>query len=293
MALPILRDSGAVVVSTAVGDGESEAALRGKASHLTRAIFGQTFVMAKEPCAIRAPPPHADADTVALFSPTGVGAEPLRPHNDGWDVYGELSPDYLMLFCVNPADHGGESFLLDGVRIGDAIGDTRLFNVDVETAFPRAEVRPGEDKWTATWRSPMIDRNGTRPIVRSGKGDQAVGGDRVGEALRGLYTDEIQKHAEVAPTFTLQRGEALVIDNCERSSVMRHRSNDLLIWMYHSDTNVQSRDKRFPYVYSSWLRRPLFPRKTQFCWRSDALESVGLDGPSALQDSSSAVQVYV
>jgi hypothetical protein len=215
MALPALRDSGAVVVSTVVGDGENEAALREKATSLTREVFGESFVMAKEPCAIRSPPPNADADTAALFSPTGVGAEPLRPHNDGWDVYGELSPDYLMLFCVNPADRGGESFLLDGVRIGDAIGDERLFAVDVETAFPRVAVRPGEDKWTATWRSPMIDRNGQRAIVRSGKGDQAVGGDPVGELLRELYTDEIQKHSEVAPKFTLQRGQALVVDNCE------------------------------------------------------------------------------
>lgn len=218
MALPILRESGAVVVSTKVGDGESEAALRGKASQLTREIFGESFVMAKEPCAIRSPPANADADTVALFSPTGVGAEPLRPHNDGWDVYGELSPDYLILFCVSPAARGGESFLLDGVLIGDAIGDERLSTVDVETATPRAEVRPGEDKWTATWRSPMIDRNGARPIVRSGKNDQAVGDDPVGDALRELYTDEIQRHSEVAPTFTLQRGEALVIDNCRQSS---------------------------------------------------------------------------
>ena len=230
-ALPAMQEHGAVVVRTEVGDDETEAVLREKTSALVREVFGESFVMAKEPAAIRSPPPNADDATAALFSPTGQATEPLRPHNDGWDVYGELSPDYLMLFCVNPADQGGDSFLLDGVRIGDALGDERLSTIETETALPRPEVRPGEDKWTATWRSPMIDRNGPRPIVRSGKGDQAVAGDAVGESLRELYTGEIQKHSETAPKFTLQRGEALVVDNCESRATQRCPLLQMTFWL--------------------------------------------------------------
>ena len=89
-ALAVVQSVGACVVRSKVDAVTGEATLRAAASEVAQAVFGATFVASKQPCAIRAPPTKADAAQRALFSPTSTGAERLNPHNDGWDIYGEL-----------------------------------------------------------------------------------------------------------------------------------------------------------------------------------------------------------
>ena len=51
--------------------------------------------------------------------PGDLGLVPNSPHQDnGW---GPLSNDYLLLLCDMPAHSGGESYLVDGLAIIDAL----------------------------------------------------------------------------------------------------------------------------------------------------------------------------
>jgi hypothetical protein len=84
-------------------------------------------------------------------------------HNDGWNVYGELSPDYFILFCSEPAapEGEGDSWMLDGYQIMDAMTDDSreaMFTQPMVSKDPTTrQISPlhGGDMWAAEWQAPI------------------------------------------------------------------------------------------------------------------------------------------
>lgn len=74
---------------------------------------------------------------------------PMPPHNDGF-AFGDYAPDRLFLFSARPAATGGESFLVDGLKVVEALAaDPELVEflrtVDIdhsEPGFPQGSFSP-------------------------------------------------------------------------------------------------------------------------------------------------------
>lgn len=159
------------------------------------------------------------------------GAGPLGLHADGAyvvvDVHGQVSlardpdEDVLMLRCQQPAPQGGDSVVVDGYRLVDALADglpeLHAFLTGVDVSMFGGWLDPPRE----VPRTPLVRRlvehtRAGRRVVRSG--DHAGPAPRehraaAHEVQLGRWTDVLTTLFSTAPRFRLEAGEVLAIDN--------------------------------------------------------------------------------
>lgn len=166
----------------------------------------------------RAVPPAAEVRAGGVIDRPVAGRvgpeERLGVHTDGFG-YGDLYPDFLMLLCAQDSDVGGESFLVDGYAVLDALAATEQGRTLVE----RMESVPVDQTEDGMHRSvsPLVGRTpaGRRMVRRfpfqKARSDSA---EPVEDAALIEAWDRLCKAAAVAaPRFKLAPGEVVIADN--------------------------------------------------------------------------------
>lgn len=136
---------------------------------------------------------------------------PLPPHNDGF-AFGDEAPDHLFLNCIHPCPVGGESWVLDGLALVEALSAAPetswaagpLWELDLDHTDPGYELVVG----------PIARRLPSgRVQVRMNPYQRARGDDAAGVALAELWERAKSEAAAAARRFRLDRGELLCVDN--------------------------------------------------------------------------------
>ncbi|MCW0213531.1 MAG: TauD/TfdA family dioxygenase [Pseudonocardia sp.] len=161
----------------------------------------------------------------------GVDAPPLGLHSDGAnvvvDVHGRSTQlrdpdeDFLLMLCSGPAPAGGDSVLVDGHALLDALRtglpDLHAFLTGTDVDYFGSWAQPAR----GVPATPLVRRlaeytRGGRRVVRAS--DYAAPVPREPEwdtHLRFLddYADVLATAAECAPRFRLDTGDLFVLDN--------------------------------------------------------------------------------
>jgi hypothetical protein len=120
-ARDVIAADGAAIIG---GIADEEAAIA-----FGRAVLGEDLVRIGRQIEATARRAAADGARVDEQPPDARGRKrrisgdttlPMPPHNDGF-AFGDHAPDRLFLFGARPAAVGGESFLIDGVRLLDIL----------------------------------------------------------------------------------------------------------------------------------------------------------------------------
>lgn len=199
-ARAIVEADGCVVVTglgTAPADGVA----------LAHALFGGDLLRAPDPSEVRI---GGDRDRKL---PTIDHTTPLLPHTDGF-AYGQLYPDYFLLLCGASSPEGGESFLVDGYAVVEALRANgheavveRLGSVAVDQTEP--DMQRSIDPIIG--RTPA-DRMMLRlfPFQRPSAESADVEADA---SMIATWRASVIEAAASAPRFKLDAGEAVVVDN--------------------------------------------------------------------------------
>ncbi len=200
-AQALLRRDGAVIVS---GVGESSEDARS----IARDLFGT---------AIRAIPPAARVFEGGEKDRRLPGLDHqvrLPAHTDGY-AYGDLYPDYFLLSCVRSSSGGGDSFLVDGYAVLDAM------RADPELQWvPDALMQVSIDQTESGMQraiSPIVQSNREgRIMVRKTHDQKPAAGspDQTrDQAMIASWHRVAEQVAERAPRFKLATGQAIIVDN--------------------------------------------------------------------------------
>lgn len=199
----VKRDGVCILELAAPGDAAAAppGEWRRRAGMLASQIFGSALAMVKAP--------------VGVDDPSRV----LKPHNDGANPYGDLFPDFLFMVCERAAQHGGESYVIDGHAIVRSFAPEQqqmLLNTPVESkGFDGARGK------AAVWRSPMLQAvhgSGRWRLRAEGGGgtnrDQPTQ-SHLEQSRRVLHLWETarDKAGTRAARFKLLPGQAMLIDN--------------------------------------------------------------------------------
>jgi alpha-ketoglutarate-dependent taurine dioxygenase len=163
-----------------------------------------------------------DFSTRTLLSASQVR---LDAHNDGAVGFSDVYPDFLALLCATAAPSGGESFLVDGQYLCDAIARDPaqrelaqfLWGVPIEQCARKEDRPPGTPGYVRSQR-PIVSRTvGGRLTVRYNREHQrALDDGPVSDADRAHLASWLElglQAAAAAPRFLLQPGELLIVDN--------------------------------------------------------------------------------
>jgi hypothetical protein len=232
-ALACLRRDGAVVYQ-AFRDTErrlTEAELVARLACIPAELFGDDLVFAQPPISKNLGiEPNVGAG--GRTRPGDLGMEPNSPHMD--TAYGIASQDYLIITNDEPAEQGGESYLLDGYSLIDGLHPSlRAALTDVEMVHGGGFVRRGE---IASQTSPCLvtHPNSGRlclctPTGGGIRNEDGSGGlsNYLAEPAPGQPPELMRAGTDLAPAlhvlvllaephaprFTLQRGQYLIADN--------------------------------------------------------------------------------
>ncbi|HEY3895790.1 MAG TPA: TauD/TfdA family dioxygenase [Pseudonocardiaceae bacterium] len=148
----------------------------------------------------------------------------LDAHTDGARGFSDQYPDLLALLCAQQAASGGESFMVDGQYLCDAIArdpEQRhlarfLWGVPIEQCMPMGDTPPESPNYLRS-RRPVASRTpGGRPTVRYHQHQRALDDGPADDRDRAhLATWQLlgQQAAAAAPRFLLRPGELLSVDN--------------------------------------------------------------------------------
>jgi gamma-butyrobetaine dioxygenase len=200
-ALELLARDGAVIVEHIGPDAED-------ARGLAFELFGADVL---------AVPPAArvfDGGEMDNKPPGADHTSRLAAHTDGFG-YGDHYPDYILLDCVHASAAGGESFLIDGYALLQALAedpDTAW----VAQAISEVPVNQTEAGMQASV-SPMVQQTASGRVMVRKTLDQRAAADSQDPHRDNLMVKVWQDAAELAvqsaPRFKLEPGQAVVIDN--------------------------------------------------------------------------------
>lgn len=138
-----------------------------------------------------------------------------RIHFDGHTMYGEAYPDFDFRLCSMQAPFGGDSFIVDGQRIIDAIAGDPLMREFLQFLwqFPIEQSTPGG----IPIRGTILRRTSTGRLAIRRHGNQRLSVDSPEgpEPRRFLswWFAITNAAAAAAPRFRLQPGDVLCLDN--------------------------------------------------------------------------------
>jgi hypothetical protein len=149
---------------------------------------------------------------------------PLEVHHDGGSGFGDVYPDLLFLLCARPAADGGESVLVDGQYLVDAVSRDPaqhelarfLWSVPVEQCVPPGSEISGVPVTVRSLRPVATRTAGGRVTVRYNETQRLEDGAPADPAAARLlveWRELVISEAAAAPRFKLAPGELLCIDN--------------------------------------------------------------------------------
>ncbi len=222
LALPEIRANGACIFQADVTDDETDAEIRDRVELMAREIFSGHLDMAKDP--VPAPNPVKDQRIEEKYKAASYVGRKHGVHNDGWDVYGEMVPDYFILFCAKPAEEGGESWMIDGYAMEEALPPTIRHGLRTSPlrSKPPHERQlssiTGGPMWSANWEGPVAQETAQGRLMLRMAGADIPTDDERSEMVHSAYQEAAQVAAEATPRFKLERGQGIILDNYRRSS---------------------------------------------------------------------------
>ena len=135
-------------------------------------------------------------------------------HTDGF-AYGDLYPDFILLSCVRESKVGGESILVDGYKVLEALA------ADPELAWAAIALRECQIDQTETGMqtslSPICMDNGNGRIMVRRTLEQRPAETSVDpekdQLMIELWHDSIDEASTLAPKFKLLPGQVVIVDN--------------------------------------------------------------------------------
>ena len=135
-------------------------------------------------------------------------------HTDGF-AYGDLYPDFMLLSCVQESEIGGESILVDGYKVLEAL------ETDAELAWAASALREREIDQTETGMqtslSPICMDNGSgRTMVRrtlEQRPAQFSSDPENDQKMIDVWHQSIDRASGLAPKFKLLPGQVVIVDN--------------------------------------------------------------------------------
>jgi len=207
-AFRLLQIDGASILS--VGETSPQAAVEA-----TEAVLGEHLRSYRPPMGIVTNPvdgegPHPDAERRNVLADRSVE---LELHIDGYMMFGTAYPDFIFLLCVEQAPQGGDSYVVDGVRLAD-----RIAADPAERELARFLWERPIDQSTPTGvahHSPVVSWTpGGRRTAR-GHGNQRVlpGSPPRDQELLDRWRALCLDAARQAPRFRMQPGDFFCLDN--------------------------------------------------------------------------------
>ena len=135
-------------------------------------------------------------------------------HTDGF-AYGDLYPDFMLLSCVKESEVGGESILVDGYKVLEALA------ADAQLSWAARALRERKIDQTETGMqtslSPICMDNGSgRTMVRrtlEQRPAETSEDPEKDQQMIDLWRHSIDTASSLAPRFKLLRGQVVVVDN--------------------------------------------------------------------------------
>ncbi len=135
-------------------------------------------------------------------------------HTDGF-AYGDLYPDFMLLSCVQESEIGGESMLVDGYKVLEALA------ADTELAWTALALREREIDQTETGMqtslSPICMDNGSgRTMVRRTLEQRPApfsSDPEKDQKMIDVWHDSVDRASGLAPKFKLLPGQVVIVDN--------------------------------------------------------------------------------
>ena len=189
----------------------------GVAEEVTRAIFGEHLRAFRPPVQVVGNPVVAGGAQFdwATRTVNSDNTAPQSAHIDGYMMYGEAYPDYILLLCEAQSDSGGESFVVDCQRLIDALAadpGTRdlasfIWSVPVENSQPN---RP-------PMRLPVASHTpGGRVSIRRHEQQRLLDdtpADPLHSEMLRRWFELTDRAVAVAPRFRMQPGDVFCLDN--------------------------------------------------------------------------------
>lgn len=194
-ALAAIADDGAVLLKGApAAPGELEAIV-GRFGYLRETNYGRLFDVR-----VTAAP-----DNLAF---TDLG---LAPHTD--NPYRDPPPSLQLLHCIDAADHGGETILVDGFAAAETLKRTDVAAFEALCAMPVLFAWRDADTLLQT-SAPMIERNGAGAVRAIRVNDRALAAQN-GASWRSAYQlfSEILTAPAAQLRLTLEAGDILIFNN--------------------------------------------------------------------------------
>jgi hypothetical protein len=203
----LLAIDGAAILETD-GDWSDEGLLAS-----VRSVLGPALRAARRPIKVRPGPPgsgpHLDWETRSVLNDS---TRRQGLHVDGYGRYGAAYPDYIFLACERPAQAGGESFVVDCVKLVD---DLRSDPADRElTDFlwrqPVIQCSPEG----VVWQAPVarLVGGGRRTVLYNDK-QHLTDPTPAQERLLAAWRYRAEQAQDAAPRFLLRSGDLLCLDN--------------------------------------------------------------------------------
>jgi len=135
-------------------------------------------------------------------------------HTDGF-AYGDLYPDFMLLSCVKESEVGGESILVDGYKVLEALA------ADAQLSWTARALRERKIDQTETGMqtslSPICMDNGSgRTMVRrtlEQRPAETSEDPEKDQQMIDLWRHSIDTASSLAPQFKLLPGQVVVVDN--------------------------------------------------------------------------------
>jgi hypothetical protein len=141
--------------------------------------------------------------------------ERMAPHNDGFG-FGDFGPDYLFLWCGRPAPHGGDSFLVDGLKLLEMMAQDTDY-ADLARFCWSVGIDQSEPNFPLAACAPIARRlPGGRAQVRHHPFQAPVSGAKDEDAHRALirrWSEAVTAARDSGPMFRVAAGEMICVDN--------------------------------------------------------------------------------
>lgn len=215
LAREVVAREGAAIVS---GIADEAAAIE-----FGRVMFGDELVRIgrqievtkaraeEEGAKVDAQPPDARGRKRRLSTDTSIA---MPPHNDGF-AFGDRAPDRLFLYSARPAATGGDSFLIDGLALVDALA-TDPANAALVDFLRTTDIDHSEPNFPQGSYSPILRTTPAgRPQVRHHPYLAPVLGPD--EQAQWPYVRQwlaaVVAARDAGPRFRLEAGEMALVDN--------------------------------------------------------------------------------
>jgi hypothetical protein len=141
--------------------------------------------------------------------------ERMVPHNDGFG-FGDFGPDYLFLWCGRPDPDGGDSFLVDGLKLLDLLATDEDYE-DLARFCWSADIDQSEPNFPLAAYAPIARRlPGGRVQVRHHPFQAPIPGTDHEETHKRFimrWGEAVTAARDSGPMFRVAAGEMICVDN--------------------------------------------------------------------------------